>query len=819
MLEIAADIPLDAPETTDYSAVDTSRVEQWVLGYVNAAKVEAETVSEKHIWNRVDAENKAYGLRDTTLYPQDAGIKAASLDQTYEVHTKDLSDQVDEMTSLLMDLVGGVDLFRLSPKDGVSKQMADLTQKVQSTFLKEKDWDLELRKFVGRFVRNCVAGMRVCRTHEVTYITERVEVPVYAEIPTIDPLTGEPTVQRVGQYTDDALLQRGFTPQQLKDGSALRMVMAEQGLTFVGIADEREDGTYDNLLCTTCQETAQDYVFTRAINPRRIAIADPTRPFKDQPSVHEYSYLTANELRKARFLNVDVLKEKGVPINNTSQQNPGSIGDFSSTQGTLKVPVYEICESWIEIPFEQGVIDNKFSEEELRAFLIKNGVPETEVQHPSYKWAVHHNKDRVLLGIYTSYMADKSMHPFEGESFVFGDGEFSGNSQLERLSSVASNMLAILNMMVRGIKKNLYGSRIISDRLGLTDSQIKQLDQMGGTVQIEGGVQDLDAEIRVMQYPDQSQASFAVYRLFEDKLRGLGVPSILAGEGQADTATQDSINNRRGQTIVDEAFGRMMGVIIRVATQHLKVMVNTFTTSRYVQIVGEDGMTLTNRWTMPSEITDKLDVVPLVSFNDGEKQRMAQFLMGIMNIIAPLPQLPPNVKAVLQITMEKMGFDSIDIDRVIGADGSMTNVQQEIKAMLADPDLSPVVKMEDPHVVCIQMAQMTLAKEQQRYAEMGMPAPDFANIIEYIQTHEGLLEQQQLLAQMQQAMGGGLEQGQGELRGKPVQARADGGPGTEEGGARQVGQFVGAGNKGPMSSAGLTGQGSVGLVKGAPAGI
>ncbi len=416
-------------------------------------------------------------------------------------------------------------------------------------------------------------------------------------------------------------------------------------------------------------------------------------------------------------------------------------------------------------------------------------------------------------------MSDKSQHPFDGESFVFGDGEFSGNSQLERLSNVASNMLAILNMAARGLKKNLYGSRIISDRLGLTESQIKQLDQYGGTVQIEGGLQDLDDSIHVVQYPDTSQSSMAMVHYFKEQLRGLGVPSILAGEGQADTATQDTINNRRGQTIVNEAFGRMMGVLIRAYTQHLKVMVNSFTAARYVPIVGEDGMTLQNRWTKPNEITDKLDVRPMVAFNDSEKQRATQFLLGLMNIIAPLPQMPPNVKALLQLAMEKFGLDSSDIQRVLGADGSLTNVHQEIQAMLADPDLSPVVKMEDPHMVCIQMAQMTLMKEQQRYAEMGMPPPQFANIMEYIQLHEGLLQQQQLLAMLQQPPGGGPEQGQGEMQGKPVQARADGGPGTEEGGARQTGQSVGAGNKGPMSAAGLTGQGSVGLVKGAPAGI
>src|SRR5690606_5745609 len=112
--------------------------------------------------------------------------------------------------------------------------------------------------------------------------------------------------------------------------SALRSALAEDGYSFVGIADMREDGTYDNLLCTTCKEVMQDYVFIKAINPRRIAIADPTRSFAEQPSIHEYQYLTANELRKANFRNVDKLKEFGSKITNTNQQNPGTTANTTT---------------------------------------------------------------------------------------------------------------------------------------------------------------------------------------------------------------------------------------------------------------------------------------------------------------------------------------------------------------------------------------------------------------------------------------------------------------------------------------------------------
>src|SRR5690606_12043118 len=315
--------------------------------------------------------------------------------------------------------------------------------------LSEKGWENEKRLFVGRFVRNCYAGLKTCRSHEISYITERVEVPVYAEQPVLDHLgqpvfneqTGQPAIARIPQYTDDALLRKGYSPDQLEDGSAIRSEMAMQGLTFAGIADMREDGTYDNILCTRCRETTQDFVYIKAINARRLAIADPTRATKDQPSIHEYHYLTANELRKCRFGNVDALVKDGKPITDSGMQNPGGGTTGPNAKATLKQPVYEIVESWLEIPWKQAALDGEFSEDELRAFAVEQGFPDSEYGYPSYKWQVWHNGDVVLLGAGVTYHMKKDEHVYKGESFSFSDGEFCGNSQLESLSNVAPNML------------------------------------------------------------------------------------------------------------------------------------------------------------------------------------------------------------------------------------------------------------------------------------------------------------------------------------------------------------------------------------------
>ena len=521
--------------------VDTKRVHAWVLAQANDRKKSAEDVSRPHIWDRIEAENKAYGLHEKTIDPQEAGIKAASYDQEYEVKTKDLADQVDEMIALLNDLLSSGEIRRLVAKPGITKQQAELTQKVQDSLLKEKDWTHAQRLFISRFVRNCWAGLKVCRTHEKSYITDRVEVPLVREDVIGMDVFGQPITNYTELYTDNALMMRGYAPESIEDGSALRSALAEDGLNFVGIADLREDGTYEHLLCTTCRETSHDFCYIKAVNPRRIAVADPTRPMKCQPSVHEYHYLTANELGKAGFGRVKVLEKDGKPIYSTDQQNPGDTNTHYSVNGRLKTPVYEINESWMELDWRGAVENGDFGEDELHAFCIEMGFPVNEVQYPTAKWCVWHNCDAVLLEMEPNYLMDKGEYPYDGDSFIDADDGFCGNGQMQRMSNIAANKAAFLNMTAKAIKKNLYLSMLISRRLGLSPDDLKRLNNFGGIAMIDDPLANIEDDIHTFQVPDVSKAGMGMVAYFDDGLRGLGVPSILAGEGHAQDRREDVV--------------------------------------------------------------------------------------------------------------------------------------------------------------------------------------------------------------------------------------------------------------------------------------
>src|SRR5690606_8447464 len=351
----------------------------------------------------------------------------------------------------------------LVAKQGITEKQAELTQKIQDSLLQEKNFIAEKRKAIGRYVRNVFTGFKTCRTREKTYVTDRIEVPI------------------MGAYDDMSLMMRGFAPENIEDGSAVKSALSEDGLTFVGIADEREDGSSNNLLCTKCRETWQEHVYLRAINPRRIAIADPSRPAECQPHIHEYHYLTATELRKAGFSTkaIEELEKSGDKIFSTNQQNPGGTATPGQKSGRLKRPVYEVSESWLEVDWYSGLEERAFDETELRAFALEHGFPVDEYRYESCKWQVWHNKGKVLLGVASSYMLDKDEHPYDVESFVDADGEFCGNSQLERLSNPAVNKLAILNMTVQGLKKNLYLPTILSQTLGIPIDDLKRFNNHG----------------------------------------------------------------------------------------------------------------------------------------------------------------------------------------------------------------------------------------------------------------------------------------------------------------------------------------------------
>src|SRR5690606_19161604 len=142
-------------------------------------------------------------------------------------------------------------------------------------------------------------------------------------------------------------------------------------------------------------------------------------------------------LRKCYYKNLKILRDS-TGIKSTNQQQPGSSATQVAIGSLEQTPVYEIVDSWLEIPWAEWVEDSKISEDELRALATAYGFPAQGMGYATWRWCVTHSKD-AIHAVYPSYMMDKSQHPYEGESFIDSDGECIGQGLMVRLSNIVAN--------------------------------------------------------------------------------------------------------------------------------------------------------------------------------------------------------------------------------------------------------------------------------------------------------------------------------------------------------------------------------------------
>jgi hypothetical protein len=374
---------------------------------------------------------------------------------------------------------------------------------------------------------------------------------------------------------------------------------------------------------------------------------------------------------------------------------------------------------------------------------------------------------------------------------------FCGQGMMERMSGAAAALHAFRNMVAQNMRKNLALNMLVSKRIAVTDDDLKRLDGIGEKIWYNGQAVDLQQDLRVFEYPDYTKPGMDQVGYYENKIRSLGVPAVLAGEGSADTATQDVLNNRRGQTTVNESFRRLVEMVMRSIEKMIGAVNLAITRGQWIEKAGEEGAATQLIWVTPSDITDKVEVVPQVSFDDANNMAMAQFLMALSNVFGRM-LLPPEVRAMLMVCLQLGRVPRKFVEQIEQSFGSITNVQQEIEAMLRDENCRPKINMSDPHPICIAMAEMALVQQATILQQHGLPFMPPQNITEYIEAHKAMLMQMQMLTQLQQPQDAGP-------KGNPVQQPNDG-PNDAKGETRQIAQNNSPSDAGAMTNGGMTGQ-------------
>lgn len=772
------------------------------LCYENAKRAEA--VCNPNLWTAIDSIKSIYGTWETTpTSPEQAD------DKNFKVQVNDIRDQVNEMYALCKSLMRGRRDRRLVPYRKTDEKQAQITQDVQDALLREKQWDEEKALALIRFIKYHFGGFKVCRYRRKTYKTERVMVPIGPQVEfqhnTVTGFADPIPIPGTSFQTQD-LLMEGYSEEDVKSGEAVRAKCASMGLTFQGIADEApapdEFGNpiFTEILCTKTQEVWEDCVYGKALDARKIAINDPSRKLDRQSSIHEYDYLLLSEIKKAYPYNIEEFRRKASPTQAVAQQPGGSIpGSQSGPIGSQDFPLYETIETWIEPDWDHYIAQGQVDAQEIAELALKFQIPPQEFMLPG-KLCVTHHKDLVLMDTYTNFLWDMSEYPHDIESFEPAEERAWSHGFVHAISSTAAALHKFRNLVMAMIRRRLNQSRIASKRLGITDDEMKKLDEESQTVWFNGQAVDLQQDLAYYLPPDDSKPGFSMVSYLENILGKLGVPPVLSGEADAETATQDQINNQRGQTIVNESFDRFVGCMMRFYRKHLGAVIKTTTRGRMIKAIGEDGAAFEAKWITPSDLTDRVEIVPTVSFNDLMERQQSQFIIAMMNVFAPVLQ-PQEIRAMWKICIRKGGLSQADIEEIEGSLGSYTDVKQEVEAMLADPSIKPNVNEADPHPLCIAVATVALRQRQMMLQAQGaVVMPDmFQNVQEYIAVHDSMFEHQMMVAKLMTP-----PPTKGKPQNEPPKEKAD-----EQSSAREDAQDSSPADNGMATAAGLTGTASV----------
>jgi hypothetical protein len=289
--------------------------------------------------------------------------------------------------------------------------------------------------------------------------------------------------------------------------------------------------------------------------------------------------------------------------------------------------------------------------------------------------------------------------------------------------------------------------------------------------------------------------------LLQNDIASFGTPPIMQGNGNADTATQDAINNSRGQQKLNNPFERMVyGVSVQVWEDLRDLIFLNYTESQYIQVAGEDGVAMARtKWVTPEQVSNRFKIVPNAAFDFADRNAKAQQLIAMLNIMMGSGMVTPETAMKMAAGIyEYMGFTRQEINDWTNNQGTGTDPNEEIRVMLENPHQFITVRPDDPHQICVVLGMQAA----QQFPQLGQQW----NFMQYMQMHQLYMEMQ---AQAQAAEA----QAKGGPKGPPKQVEEDT-PTTQEGTeARQPGQLNSAPDGG-MSAMGMTGQGGMAAMGG-----
>lgn len=717
------------------------------------------------LWTQLSAEALSYKGRGTVRNGKDASEK---LD--YKVEVNELANMVDDTASLIEEQLTSGKLYEFLAEDTTQAPQVQTVEAVVDSHLRYKNFEKELHKLAHRFSKYKYAGLKTCRRTETKLVRKQEEIDT---------------------PTDDVLVMAGFDPSAEGVDAFLEM----QGVRLRGGGNFESERPLTLLVESIDPEPrTRDTFYIEAINPRKLAFSDRNRTMERQFTVHEVFYMTRDELESEGSLrDIDKL---GEPNATSTDGLPGSSHGDKTKSGEKIHPnflQYETWQSWQQPPVARWLNEGKFSDEEWVKFCSDYDLDPNDLLQTPQLTCTWHTEDQALHKIFPNPKLEKTEFPIRIESYIPADDELIGGGFQERPSDFNDALHVVYNLWLDNLRKLLYQSYFVSARAEISKSDLDKVNKPKEWIRLKGN-DDPANLIFPAPVQDATNAAQAGIQTFKSEMQDLGVAAVLQGKGKAGTATQDAINNQRGQTAINSAVSRIVAnVVIPSVADVAGMVVANFTQPQVVETLGEDGTTIKHDVITPKQLTDKFRIVPVGSFSVADQQMKSQMIVSIANVFAPI-LMPQEMRALLELFLRYSRFSKSEIEKIMSLAGLDTDIKKEIRAMILSPDCDVEVRPEDQHAQAVAFAQAAAMMFPQLQAQ--------ENFQNYMMEHQAYLIQQQMQQQQMMAMSGKGP------KGPPNQIPKEQ-PDDQQGMARRDAQFNSPVDTGVETSGGITGRASV----------
>jgi hypothetical protein len=592
---------------------------------------------------------------------QFAPPKDASKQQGSEIEFEEHKNQVNIVTAVMAKNVKRSGrTFRVQAINGEIQSRADATQAVMDAELEETGWEREIYRMLFRFNKFDSAGMKlICDFSEVVE-PRRYEIAVDEVIP------------HMGE-----------------------MDMQGKPYSVIGPADQTEpNGDFNKVLFETHEVKSKMRVGGKALEMRNIVVLDPKRPsMQQQPYIGESHIYTEDELEDNTMFRVNWDKMGAANANDKHSPTTETPAQATGTGGTSpNFKQWEVWESHSQIPWKRGLRKQDFNQYDLDAFIKEERGPESssgDCDIPQ-NWIVYHVENKALLKIDPTYHPDKKAHVYYTCSYVEGDTELFGQSFMRQVQPLSNGMNMFANQALDNARTRGDISAFVDTACDLTPANFAEIrDGRNKMVAMEfpGGrtVKDCMAfvgEIIPNTFPD----NMAGYTLCKQEARTFGAPDVIQGRAGSETATQDTMNNERGQEKIDYPFGRViMDVAVPILQGVRELVFKHFDNPRIISIAGEEGATLNEpRVITRGQITNRFKIIPMANF-DFNQQWRATMLLQAMNIVGRVAP-PETLMKIFALFLEYNGEDRHRINELTDNVGRGTNAEQELRVMMYNYD-------------------------------------------------------------------------------------------------------------------------------------